>query len=307
MADDRHYFTRQDAEIRLLTHPDDRWRGKTVDAPYFRITAAGRAPIHIWNYARRDGRAMSNESQNARLEAMQEGESGGAPFDDTALSDARYELQIMLNEQRFQSTYYQFRTMSEIGNVVIRYNKQADWGDEAEAGYTLIGGRVGSVGREVNIQGSSHPSVEITFEDMYPLGTERPLGMPQARPGFAPSNQQGGPGAGRELQAEGFGRSENAPSFYLSSYEGWVNGRRALPSLSNVPESVDGYDTFRAKYNATPAGEPKEWAQEQDFFASAFQTKSQTKTLVFIWDPNESQYRTARPDSLQVIKQKLDE
>lgn len=278
--EDRHYFTRSDATIRLLTHPDERWRGETVDAPYFRITAAGRAPIHIWNYARRDAGTMSNESQNARLEALQEGSVGGSPFDDTALSDARYELQIMLNEQRFEETYYQFRTMSEVGNVLVKYEKVAGWEDQARAGYTLVGGRVGSVGREVNVQGSAHPSVELTFEDMYPLGSERPLGTP-ARPGFAPSRDVG----------VGVGDAPAQPAFRMTPYQGWVDGKKVNPSLTNVPHSIEGYDELREGSSRAIAGTPDEWAARQDFFAPVFAVESERGTRKFFWNPDEGSYQ----------------
>ena len=290
------YYTNADATIRLLSHPDEEWRGRTVDVAYFQITA-GTSPVHIWNYARSKGTpAMSNPAQEQQLDDLQSGNAGGAPFDDTAESNQQVSLQLLLNEERFEDTYYQFRSMSEIGDIQVKYSGRKGFEDVSETGYVLVDGRVSTVSRESSTRNGTHPSVEITFRDIRPLGQTIALDTSE----FAPSGRQrGGPGVSRALQAEGIGRDEDQPAFNIRIYNGMVGGRQVRPSFDNVPSSISGFDQFVLRQDTTFPGVPSRYVQGSEYSAPVLVTDSRKEgRAVYLWAPGDSpRYREVGPTS----------
>ena len=271
------YFTGSDATIRLLTHPSEEWRGREVDCAFFRLTA-GSSPIHIWNYTRREGPAMSNQSQEDRLSELQTDVQSGAPFDDTAISNARFELQLMLNEDRFKTTYYSFRSMTEIGNVQIKYSRQKGWEERAEAGYVLVGGRVGGVGREVNVRDSVYPAINIQFENMYGIQEDRPV---YTQEGI--SNQM------TEEEAAGLD-----PAMSLQYYTGRVDGRVANPDLMEaLPSQLSGYDSLERNGTELVEGPPESFIRSQDYRSPVVVITFERQTIVLIWSTEEGRYFTS--------------
>lgn len=245
---------------------------------------------------------MSNESQQARFEELQSGEQSGAPFDDTAISNARFELQLVLNEDRLKSTYYSFRSMSEIGNVEIRYSAQATWEERAEAGYVLVGGRVSSVGREVNVRDAVYPAVQIQFEDMFRLGEERPVYTSSKTP---PSKQRGGPGVGQELRAIGEGRIPEDKAFVARFYAGWADGKRINPRLGDVPSTLREYDRLQQVSIDDPKGEPEAWALRTNYVQPVVETVAAGSRAVWVWNDTEDRYQKSKlANPIETIQQK---
>ena len=260
------YFTGADVEITLLNHPDERWAGEVVDCAFFNLTL-GSSPIHIWNYARREGPAMLSPDQRGRLSQIEQGQASGAPFDDTARSNSFYKLQLILNQDRFKNTYYQFRSMSEIGDVKIKYSKQVEFGEDGlrEAGYKLINGHVGTVSEEVNVRGSSHPAIQLTFEDAYSLGEARVI-----ETSFAPGQIPDRVGVDRERLAQGLGRTPDQPAFPMHWYSGRIDGRVVSPQLfealgKELPTTIDGYDSLTRHDSPMVMGDPQRWIPAQPF------------------------------------------
>lgn len=289
MTNDKGYFSGVDVEITLLNHPDEQWHGHTVDCPYFSLTL-GSSPIHIWNYARRDGPAMVSPDQRGRLQQLQSVEAAGAAFDDTARSNAYYQLQLVLNQDRFKSTYYKFRSMTEIGDVLIRYTRRVEFGEDGgrEAGYKLIGGRVGSVSEEVNVRSSPHPAVQITFENGYALGETQNY---STVPGVVPDAE----GVDPERLAQGLGRTPEQPEFTLQRYRGRASGRVVDPNLFEavgiaMPKYLGDYDALEPAGQRVKTGDPQRWVPAQPFMGPIL--VAGVEEYVYIWtnrsaNPNE--------------------
>lgn len=280
--DEPTYFTGADARLLLLTHPDEKWRGHEIDCAYFQLTA-GTTPVHLWNYARRDGPTMS-EATATELADLQSGQSGGAPFDDTAVGNLTVSLQLVLNEQRFEDTYYKMRSMSEIGNVLIEYSKLASFEDTSEAGYTLLDGRVQQVGREVRVDNTVNPSVQIQFRNV------RPLGEPVTY-SSTPSDTRGGPALSPALQATGLGGDGDKRALQYQTYSARLGGKKAKPEIiresegADWPTSIEGFnqrEAGREQFDAT-AKEPKAWLEEQGFIGPIVETRLKGKTQTWFW------------------------
>lgn len=300
------YFTNTDAEILLLTHPDPEWRGTAVDCAYFQLTA-GRGPVHIWNYARRSGSpAMSNQSQDERLDELQAGTGGGAPFDDTAESNTQVKLQIMLNEERFEETYYQFRSMSEIGNVQIKYEEQVSFTQRDSAGYVLLDGHVSTVSREATTRSGTYPSVEITFRDIRPIGELLAIDTSE----FAPSGRQrGGPGVSRSLQGTGLGREPDSPAFNAEFYDGFGSEDKIIrPAFDNIPASFE--DVIGFQYNSQQSGitgQPVGFMRSTGFVTAAAVAREPGGGLHSVWLWQGGSYEKVEPadEAYSTIQQKL--
>lgn len=298
MPESNEYFTGTDATITLLTHPDDEWRGESVDCAFFQLTA-GTSPIHIWNYARSEGTpAMSNAAQDAQIEELQSGTAGGAPFDDTAVSNMQASLQLLINEERFESTYYQFRSMSEIGNVKVEYDTQVDFESRSSTGYVMLDGRVSTVSRESSGRNATYPSVEITFRDVRPIGQTIALDTSE----FAPSGRQrGGPGVSQELQSEGLGRQEGQKAFSASLYEGTdPDGKKVRPQFNNIPSSLGGFNSLELEAERTFSGTVERWIGG-GYAAPVVVTESREQGRgVYLWQPgNEPRYKELTPTDQQ--------
>jgi hypothetical protein len=187
------YFTSADAEVRLLNHPDERWRGSPVDAASYSISS-GRNPIHVWNYAYRDA--------TPRDEGVS-GDQGGSPFDDTALSNAMTTLQLVMNAKVFRDVRYQFAVHTYIGDVQIRYKGVSGWTPtQADvAGYVLQEGYVAQAGSEVTVGGSTYPTITIQFKTLRTLGEGPTTLFGQTRPQLTPA--EAAAEAARQAVAEG--------------------------------------------------------------------------------------------------------
>lgn len=198
---DRVYFTGSDAELVFLNHPE-REPGQPLDAAHYQLTA-GSSPVHIWNYARE--------------------EEGGAPFDDTATGNHLAELQLVMNQRRFEETEAQFRAHPNVGDMLLLYETHGDWGTPKTAGYKLLDGHVGSTGEEVTLRNATYPTISLKFKEAVPHGGE--------------SQQQTDPGSGDVLELRGEDEPPRRAKFWPVDGYYLDNGtpKAFAPNRSNVP------------------------------------------------------------------------
>lgn len=213
---ERVHFTGQDARLVFLNHPETDQVGEPVDAAHFVITG-GSSPVHIWNYARR--------------------KEGGAPFDDTAIGNHLAELQLVMNQERFESTEEQFRDNPKVGDMLLLYRSRADWGSRKTAGYKMLEGRVGSVGEEITLRNATYPTISIKFKEILDWRGE--------------SQQQAGRGDGGILQLSGPEERPTQTRFWpIEGYytenarrKAFAPGRQGAPS--GDPFSPSQFQAFR--------------------------------------------------------------
>lgn len=209
--DERVHFTGSDARLVFLNHPEQELVGQPLDAAHYVITG-GSSPVHIWNYARQ--------------------KEGGAPFDDTAIGNHLAELQLVMNQDRFESTAEQFRDNPVVGDMLLMYQKHGNWGQIKRSGYKLLGGRVGSVGEEITLKNATYPTISLKFKEIL------------ARRGESQQPQEGGAGDILELR-ESEERPEQAKYWPVEGYYVHKDRRKA----------------FAPQRQGTPSGDPFEESQ----------------------------------------------
>ena len=159
------YFTPEDASVVLVSHPDSQRNGEELDAVQFNLSA-GQSAIHIWNYEQRD-------NLDKDLLSLDQGQQGGALFDDTALGNQAVKFNIILNVKQFRDAKYIFAPHTRIGDIVITYKAIAGWEPTAEiTGYRLIDGYVSTLSTQTSSnanEGNVGASVLIDFKNIQPI------------------------------------------------------------------------------------------------------------------------------------------
>jgi hypothetical protein len=274
---DRVYYTGSDARLVFLNHPEHDLTGRPLDAAHYVLTA-GSSPVHIWNYARQ--------------------QDGGAKFDDTAIGNHLADLQLVMNQERFEKTEDRFRDHSGVGDMLLLYETTANWGASKTAGYRLLDGHVGSVGEEITLKNATYPTVSLKFKEAVPYGSA--------------SQQRAGSGEGGilELGAEGEvpgGRVKYWPieGYYADNgvSKAFAPGRTGAPS--GTPLEASQFARFRrhpAQYVSLGQFGPDsfdQWLKAQKSakdFAGAFlevarRRPKQSERQLYAWHTAERQYK----------------
>lgn len=264
-----------------------------MDVAHFVITA-GSSPIPIYSYANR-----SDSEERPYLEANREEDKptdkdpvGGATFDDVAQGNEIAELQLALNQKRFTQLKAKFQSMTDVGDVVIRYSNFSQWDPQPQqAGYRLVDGTVNKVGEEISVGAATFPSVTITSSYAESLRDTGPsFGE------FADTGERSGqkrfkftPVAGTYFTADNVSKVFHPRTVK----EGYPSGD---PLTEHDPLRPNFFNGFlrRSTAGGVADGTVEEWFEDQAFIEAFLEEHRRDGRRLWIWSPADNAYELAR-------------